>query len=119
MAIIADIKDSEMWIIKTTLKERYGEDRELQMADGEIRLSPSDRELSSCPMVIWEDDGCHFVVMKTDDRKYRAQFFYRGYQQYGTGVHEYDDLTECTVGILQAQADFVAKERGEVEIKRR
>ena len=119
MTEIADIKDSEMWIIKTTLKERYGEDLELQLADGEIRLSPSDRELTSCPMVIWEADDCHFVIMKTGDRKYRSQFFYRGYQQYGTGIHEYDDLTECTVGLLQAQADHVAQERGDIETKRR
>jgi len=119
MKEIADIKDSELWIIKTTIKERYGEDKELQLADGEIRLAPSDRELTSCPMVIWEADDCHFVIMKSGDRKYRCQFFYRGYQQYGTGVYEYDDLTECTVGLLQAQADYVAKERGDVAIKRR
>ncbi|MGD2117974.1 MAG: hypothetical protein PVG66_06430 [Chromatiales bacterium] len=64
MAEIADIKDSEMWIIKTALKQRYGKDMENQIADAEIRLSPSDRELGSCPMALREADDCHFVAAK-------------------------------------------------------
>ena len=120
MADIPDITDSERWIIETTLKERYGRNMEIQLADAETRLSPSDRELTSCPVVYWNDgEGCNFVIVKTGDRKYRAQFFYRGYQQYGTGVHEYDDLTECIVSLLQAQADHAAQERGDIEVKKR
>ena len=120
MAEIPDITDSERWIIETTLKERYGRDMEIQMADAEIRLSPSDRDVTSCPVVYWKDgDGCNFVVIKSGDRNYRCQFFYRGYQQYGTGVHEYDDLTECIVSLLQAQADHAAQERGDIAPKRR
>lgn len=97
MATISDYGKSEEWIIKTTLKERYGEDVPFQYADAEIRLAPADKELSNCPVVYWEKEGCNFVIFKTGDRRYRCQFFYRGYQQYGTGVHEYDDLSECMV----------------------
>ncbi|MEN8174213.1 MAG: hypothetical protein ABFS23_00505 [Pseudomonadota bacterium] len=118
MPEIADFTDSEKWIIETTLKERYTMPVEYQLADSEIRLAPSDRELSACPVIYWQADGCNFVIFKTGDRKYRCQFFYRGYQQFGTGVHEYDDLTECIVSLLQAQADQVAQERGDIEKKR-
>jgi hypothetical protein len=114
MPEIPDITDSEHWIIETTLTERYGHKVETQMADAEIRLMPSDRELSSCPVIYWDQEGCHFIVFKTGRRKYRCQFFYRGYQQYGTGVHEYDDLTECVVSLLQAQADHSAREKGDI-----
>ena len=115
MAEIPDITDSERWIVQTTLRERYGRDLETQMADAEIRLHPSDRELSACPVIVWQDDeGCHFVIFKTGDRRYRCQFFYRIHQQMGTGVNEYDDLSECAVSLLQAQADFVAQERGDL-----
>lgn len=111
---IPDITQSEDWIIETTLKERYGREVERQYGDAEIRLSPADKELSSCPMVYWQADGCNFVIFKTGERRYRCQFFYRGYQQYGTGTREYDDLTECIVSLLQVQADHAAAERGDL-----
>jgi len=105
MSEISDFGNSEQWVIKTTLRERYGEDRELQFADAEIRLSPHHRELTMCPVAVWEDNSSHFVVIKTGDQRYRAQFFFRGYQQYGTGVDEYDNLGDCVIGILRAEAD--------------
>lgn len=120
MAEIPDITETEHWILRTTLKERYGREVEIQLADAEIRLSPSDRDLTSCPVIYWNDEeGCNFVIFKTGDRNYRCQFFYRGYQQYGTGVHEYDDLSECIVSLLQAQADYSAEDRGDLDSKRR
>ncbi len=120
MAEIPDITETEHWILQTTLKERYGREVEIQLADAEIRLSPSDRDLTSCPVIYWNDEeGCNFVIFKTGDRNYRCQFFYRGYQQYGTGVHDYDDLSECIVSLLQAQADYSAEERGDLDSKRR
>lgn len=118
MPEIADINDTELWVVKTTLKERYDRDIDLQLADSEIRLQPSDRELASCPVFYWTVDGCHFVVFKTGDRKYRAQFFYKAYQQFSTGRREYDDLAECTVALLQAQADYAAQEAGDLKKRR-
>ena len=111
---VSDISDSETWVIRSTLAERYKEDIDLQIADADIRLGPSDRETTSCPVWYWQKDGCHFIIFKTGTRQYRSQFFYRPYQQYGTGVHEYRDITECVVSLLQAQADHDAKERGEI-----
>ncbi len=112
MADIQDINETELWVINTTLKERYGCEMELQLGDADLRISPADKELTSCPVVHWNADGCNFVVFKTGERNYRCQFFFRLYQQYGTGRHEYDDLAECLVDLLQVQADYTAKERG-------
>lgn len=115
MALIPDITDTEKWIIQTTLKERYRRDMEIQLADSEIRLHASDRELSSCPVIFWQDDdGCSFVVFKSGERNYRCQFFYKPYKQMGTGVMEYDDLSECVVALLQAQADYAAEQKGDL-----
>ncbi len=114
MPAIADITDNEQWTVRTTLQERYGREVEYQLADAEIRLRPSDRDLTQVPVIYWEVDGCHFVVFKSGDRRYRCQFYYRLYQQLGTGVAEYDDLTECVVSLLQAQADHEARERGDL-----
>ncbi len=114
MTEVADITDKEKWIVETTLKERYGYEVRLQIADSELRLHASDRKLTQCPLFYWEVDDCHFAVFKTGDSRYRCLFYYRLYQQYGTGINEYDNLAECVVSLLQVQADHEAKERGDV-----
>ncbi|KAA6185177.1 hypothetical protein F2Q65_09725 [Thiohalocapsa marina] len=112
---IPDLTDTELWVIRTTLKERYGRELEVQLGDADVRISPADRELTPCPVVAWQsDDGCTFVIFKTGERNYRCQFFYKPYRQMGTGNPEYDDLAECAVGLLQAQADFAAEQRGDL-----
>jgi len=111
MSAIEDYTDSELWIIKTSLEERYGESRDIQQADIELRLNPYATELTPCPAAYWEDAGCHFIVCKSGDSRYRCQFYYRVHQMYGTGVEEYDDLTECMVTLLQVQADYVANHK--------
>ena len=57
------------------------------------------------PAVFWQQGDCHFVIMKTGESSYRTQFYYGNREQYGTGIHEYDDLAECTVSLLRLQAD--------------
>lgn len=106
MSRIEDFKDAELWTVETTLQERYGEKIDYELADSDVRLRPTDRELTPCPLVYWEAGNCHFLILKTGDRHYRCQFYYRLHQQFGTGVDEYDDLAECIVSLLQAQADY-------------
>jgi len=113
MSGIPDFSDSELWIIKSTLEERYGAPREVQLAETEMRLDKGKTELLVCPTAYWEADSCHFVLVKTGDNRYRCQFFYRIHQMYGTGEEEYDDLTECVVSLLQVQADYQAAEHAE------
>ena len=110
MSKIEDFTESELWIIKTTLEERYGEAIEPMLADTELRLNPYATELTPCPAAYWEHEGCHFIICKTGDSKYRCQFYYRVHQMYGTGVEEYDDLSEGTVSLLQVQADYAVAE---------
>jgi hypothetical protein len=105
MPKIADINDNELWITETTLMERYGKKKDVQVVDTDIRLYSSDRELTECPAMYWQDNDCHFIVVKAGEKRYCAQFFYRGHEQYGTGVDEYDDLAQCVVSILQIQTD--------------
>ena len=113
MSAIEDFTDSELWIIRTTLEERYGKSIELMLADIELRLNPYATELTVCPAAYWDDQGCHFIVCKSGDSRYRCQFYYRVHQMYGTGVEEYDDLSECVVTLLQVQADHTASSDNE------
>jgi hypothetical protein len=117
MGTIADFTDSELWLLRSTLRERYGEEVAIQLADTEMRLDPHVTQLHTCPSAYWQQDKCHFIVVKTADNRYRAQFFYRLYQMYGTGIEEFDDLSTCVVTLLQVQADHDMKERAEQEAK--
>lgn len=114
MTSIPDFNDNELWVIRTTLEERYGEPVEIELAESELRLSPYSTELTPCPTIFWERKGCNFVVVKTGESRYRCQFFYSVREQYGTGIEEYDDLAECIVTLLQVQADHdAATSKGE------
>jgi len=117
MTKIADFTKTEIWTVESTLKERWGKDNgiEFQFADTDVRLSPSDRETVECPALIWQYEGCNFIIIKTGIQSYRCQFFYRGYQQYGTGVHEYDDIGDCIVSLLQVQSDHQREQQIEDE----
>lgn len=105
MSAIPDFTDTELWAVRTTLKERYGHDVEIQLADAELRLDPGDRQTTACPTIFWSERGANFVISKVAEKQYHCQFFYRGYEQFGTGRDRYDDMAECTVAVLQVQAD--------------
>jgi len=114
MTQVPDFTEAEQWAVETTLKERWpGQNIEIQPADVEIRMQPQDRELTVCPAVFWEVATTSFGIIKVADKTYRSQFYYRGYQQYGTGKTDYDDITDCVVTMLQVHADKEAKDREE------
>jgi hypothetical protein len=108
MGNVPDFTENELWLIRTTLRERYGRDVDLELADVEVRVPPGARELTSCPAAFWAERGAHFVIVKTGEGCYRAQFYYRLHQMYGTGVEEFDDLVDCAVTVLRVQADHEA-----------
>jgi hypothetical protein len=110
---IPDFTETETWLIRQTLKERYGTDVEIEFGESEIRLFPEDRELTVVPCTVWAQRGANFVIFKTAHDRFRGQFFYRGFQQYGTGKPEYSELGECVITLLQVQADHERKEQTE------
>ena len=116
MSTIKDISDAEQWTVSTTIKERWPKlNIELQLADVEIRLFPHDRELTTCPALFWQVDNTNFIIVKVGERSYRSQFYYKGFQQYGTGKSEFDDLADCTTTLLQVHADKESDLRQEAE----
>lgn len=76
MSGIPEFGDAELWVIKSALKERYGKDLEVELADSELRLHPDDRELTLCPTVFWQERGASFVLCKVAENRYRSLFFY-------------------------------------------
>ena len=112
---IKDFSDTDVWTVQQTLDERWTQCKtEIQKAELEVRLHRGDRELSICPALYWEYDSSHFVIFKIADSTYKAQFYYKGRDQYGTEVSSFDNILDCVVTLLQVHADL---ERG-IELKK-
>lgn len=109
---IPDFNSAERWVIESALKERYGQFVPIELADSELRLDPQAPVLTACPTVFWSERGCHFLVFKTGEARYRCQFYYADDEQYGTGRPEYDELADCVSVLLKLQADHEKQRHG-------
>jgi len=115
MGSITDISDTEQWTVRNSLDERWGKDKvDLHIVDVDARLDPSDRELTECPALYWEQGESYFVILKTGHHRYRTQFHYGNREQFGSGITEYEELGECVLSLLRLQADH---ERSRTEEK--
>jgi hypothetical protein len=112
MANIPDFTDADLKLARQTLLERYGRAVEIEVADAEIGAAADSGELDICPILFWEERGAHFVVFKTGESRYRAQFYYSEAQQYGTGREAFDNLGDCMVTVLQVQSDHERQMQG-------
>jgi len=109
MHTITDFDAAELETIREVVEQRYGKTVDVELADSELRLDPSSRELTLCPTVFWRERGASFVIFKTSQDRYRCQFFYSVKEQFGTGIDEYTDLRLCATTLLQLQADHEAQ----------
>ncbi|MHB1512199.1 MAG: hypothetical protein ACYCTF_02245 [Acidiferrobacter sp.] len=109
MPDIPDFNDTELWIVRSAVAERYGKAVPLEAADSELRLDPDSPVLTVCPTLFWTERGASFVAFKVGEGRYRCQFFYGPNEHYGTGRDVYDDIGECVTHLLQLQADHESR----------
>jgi len=115
MTNMPDFNEPEMKTIREALTARWKKDNvELHPADVETPLSAYSKELTECPAIFWNQEGCNFIVIKTGGNQYRCQFFYSPDEQYGTGIKEYSDLKKCVTSLLQVQADHASMRSGDI-----
>jgi len=112
MATVPDFTEAEIKLAGQTLIERYGRAVPTEIADAEIGLGAEGGELTTCPVLYWEERGAHFVVFKIAESRYRAQFYYSEAQQYGTGKDSFDNLGDCMITVLQVQSDHERQMQG-------
>jgi len=110
--MIAEFNSEELAVIEQSLKERFGKAVETSDVETQLRLNPPSPELSTCAGVYWHADDCHFVVSKTGDSQYHSLFFYTEDEQFGTGKTFYDDIMDCVLTLLRAQADHHLQSKG-------
>lgn len=109
---IPDFTDFELETVQKTVNERFGKEIEIMLGDAEVRLNPHSTDMTLCPVMLWKEDGCQFVIIKQGQHSYRPQFFYRVIDEYGTGVNDYPDIADCIVALLQTQADHHSQRVG-------
>ncbi len=103
---IPDLTDLEKSIIQQSINERWRKVGIVaEEVEVELRLFKGDREVTPCPAMYWEHQGCTFLVAKTGENLYRSQFFYSPKEQFNTGIEEYNDLGDCVLFLLRLQAD--------------
>ena len=109
---IVDFSAAELRLAEVTLLERYGRAVPIETGEAEIDASGGGVELSTCPVLYWEERGAHFVVFKVANDRYRAQFFYTEAQQFSTGKATFDNLGDCLITVLQVQSDHERQMQG-------
>ena len=60
MSQIPDFTEAELWIIQSTVNERYRAEVRLSLADTRGRVNPDTTELASFPAVFWREQGTKF-----------------------------------------------------------
>jgi len=117
MTRIPDFTETELWVVRSTLKERYGHEVETALAETEGRLDSNTAEVAWCPALFWSQKGANFVIIKAGKKRYRAVFYYHPEHQVGTGHDSYDELGDCVVSILQVESDNVRRQKIEGDAK--
>ena len=113
MTRVPDYTEDERNIVLGTANARWRKDPvDIQLADVEVQLDPAKPGRTECPALFWLAGNCSFVIIKTGPDRYRGCFFYRELEQMGTGIEEYDDLQQCVLTLLQAQADHESVRSG-------
>ena len=108
---IADFTENELWVVRNTVKERYGKEIELHLADTEVMLGSGVEKMTWCPALFWSAKGANFTIVKIAARRYRAYFYFHPEHQLCTGIDSYDEIGECAVSVLQVDADHLRAQK--------
>ncbi|MEE9447106.1 MAG: hypothetical protein V3V09_04050 [Arenicellales bacterium] len=109
---IPDFSGEQIQAVQALINKRYGEEIELHLGDGEVQLDIEDPERVDCPLIIWNARDCNYIISRTGEHRYIAQFFYNPKLQYSTNPAQFAKVEECVLAVLQAQCDFELESEG-------
>ena len=112
-ASISDFSNAEINAVQVLVNARYGEPTELLLGDSEVQLDPENPDLAECPVIYWNAQDCNFIVLKTGEDQYRAQYFYTPHEQVSTRQAFFTAVEDSVVAVLREQAEN-AREAGDV-----
>ena len=106
MLEIIIFSDLEQADFRSTLDKRWPKGEvDVQLVDVDVTLSDTTKGNIECPAYYWEYAEYHFLLMKTGKNKFRPQFFFQDTEEVEAETLEFDDVAECTMALLQLQAN--------------
>jgi hypothetical protein len=109
---IVDYTDEQVSAVQTLINNHYGEETELQLGDSEVQIDPKLEEVTPCPVIFWNASECNFVIIKTGEDQYRAQYFYTPHEQVSTQQVFFTVVEDCVNAILREQSNDERKSGG-------
>lgn len=113
---IPDFTETELWAVRSTLKERYGKEVEPQRTDTEVMLGGTDG-MAWCPALFWSAKAANFAIVKLGTKRFRAYFYYHPEYQLGTGIDSYDEIGDCVISVLQVESDHLRKQKIKMDLQ--
>jgi hypothetical protein len=107
---IPDFTETELWVVRSTLKERYGQEIEIQFAETETAATEGGG-MDWYPTLFWDAKGAKFAIIKLGAKRYRPVFYYHPDTQLGTGIDSYDEIGDAVISVLQVEADHIRKQK--------
>ena len=107
-----DYTDEEVVAIRTVLKQRYKQEIETFLADCEVQADPAKDDLIERPAIFWQAHNCNFVVVKMAEDRFEGHYFYRPDEHIASSQQTYTNAVNCTIALLQSQADDVGRSQG-------
>jgi hypothetical protein len=108
---IPDFTDNELWVVRSTPKERYGKEVEIQLADTEVMLGGGAAGIAWCPTLFWTARGANSTIVKIDAKRYKAYFYFHPEHQLDTGIDNYDEIGDAVINVLQVEADHIRAQK--------
>lgn len=102
---ISDFTDEQVNAVQRMVNQRFGEEIELHMGDSEVQLDPAKKELVDCPVIFWNARDCNFVVIKTGEDQFRAQYFHTPHDLVSTHQVIFTTVEDCASAVLREQSD--------------
>ncbi len=109
---ITDFTDEQLNAVQALLNKRYGEEIEMILGDSEMQVDSNEKALAVCPVIFWNARECNFVIAKTGEDVYQAQYFYTPHEQMGTRQAYFTAVEDCANAVLGEQSDYERESAG-------
>lgn len=110
--LISDYTDEQLNAVQALINSRYGEETELHLGDSEVQIEPQIKVVTVCPVIFWNARNCNFVIFKTGQDQYRAQYYYTPHDQASTQQVFFTAVEDCVKAVLREQSDHERESGG-------